>query len=49
LVLAEMIVIFFRRGKTLGRNFYALNSTQPSAALVMMKVFPASIDIVKIL
>jgi hypothetical protein len=36
-------------GATEGRNFWALNSTQPSAALVMIKVLPALIDIYRIL
>jgi hypothetical protein len=35
-----MIEIFSKIGATLGMNCCELNYTQPSAALVMMKVFP---------
>jgi hypothetical protein len=42
-------VIFESRAETEGMNFCALNSTQPCAALVMMKVFPAWMDKAKIL
>ena len=40
LALAEIMVIWSRIGRTLGINFAALNCTHPSAALVMIKVFP---------
>jgi hypothetical protein len=40
LLLAEIIVIFSKIGATEGKNFEALNYTHPSAALVMIKVFP---------
>jgi len=33
---AEMILIFVKIGKQLGKNLRQLNSTQPSAAFVMM-------------
>lgn len=48
-VRAEMIVILASSGATFGRKRWALNSTQPSAALVMIKVLPASIESVRIL
>jgi hypothetical protein len=40
LLLADIIVIFSSMGTQEGINFYALNCTQPSAAFVIMKVFP---------
>lgn len=44
LPLAEIIVIFSKIGTKEGMNFCALNWTQPSAAFVIIKVFPYLID-----
>jgi hypothetical protein len=40
LALAEMIVIFYSSGTHFGKNLSHEYSTQPSAALVIMKVLP---------
>jgi len=40
LLRADIIVIFSKMGTHDGINFCALNYTQPSAAFVMIKVFP---------
>lgn len=49
LVLADITVISLKIEATLGRKVYALYSTQPYAALVMIKVFPDLIDKSRIL
>ena len=49
LLRADIMVIWESSGNTEGINFSALNSTQPSAAFVMMKVFPVFIESYSIL
>ena len=49
LLRADIMVIWDNNGNTVGINFSALNSTQPSAAFVMIKVFPVLIESYSIL